>query len=149
MKYPKTIKYCILIALILIPVNLMGAGTDIHGIVNYSDNIILINIFADITPSITGFSVKLNYPASELTLESADKNQFLWFLGDNLTKYDYIEPYSDKSGEIIITGGILNTAFPTKGIKGTKILLGSVFFARKVNDKLPELSLSLGQTGKY
>jgi hypothetical protein len=117
----------LLIIMVMIPATSIAGDVDVHAEGAYTDNDLVLHIYADINAEpILSFGVKVDYPP-ELTYASATKNEAVWFFGDGTTTHPYMDPEDDGSGVAII-GGKLDTADPTAGVTGSGVLLGTVTF---------------------
>ena len=111
----------------LIPATSNAANVDVYAEGAYTATDLVVYIYADINAGpILSFGVKVNYPAT-LTYSSAAKNENVWFFGDGTTNHAYMNP-EDNGSAVVIIGGKLDTAAPTPGVTGTRVLLGTVTF---------------------
>jgi hypothetical protein len=112
----------------------------------YDDTNLVLYIYADIddaTP-ILSFGVRVEYPAG-LVVESATKNESVWYFGDGTTNYPYLDPEDDGSSVVII-GGKLDTTAPTAGVFGDRVLLGTVTFTHSgMTDDSHGMTLTYGR----
>jgi hypothetical protein len=135
------------------PMAAYSADVDVFAEAAYDEDDMVVYVYANITPNILSYGVKLLYDDSELTVSSAEKNENVWYFGDGTSagNYDYMEPETGTVGEVIIIGGKLDTAGPTDGVTGQRILLGKVFFDRTSSTMpfSPALSLDYGRSGDY
>ena len=94
----------------------------------YKGTDVVVYIYADTNEEeLRGFCVKLTYNPAELTNPVAVKNSSVWSIGGQ----PYQDPVIDSvGGNIVIIGGKLDTASPTTGVTGTRILLATATFAR-------------------
>ena len=129
----------------------LAASVDVYGEGAYTDTEFVVYIYADINDSnIYSFGVKLTYNPDQLTVDSAEKNTDVWFMGDSPeNSYPYMDPDTNTPGEVIIIGGKLKTSEPKAGVGGTRVLLGKVTFSRKTSDDITGLSLTFAKTDKY
>ena len=88
----------LLVGLIGMPGSVLGADVDVYAEGAYSETDFVLYIYADITPDILSYGVKVSFDTSELTLTSAEKNEDVWFLGDGSTNYAYMEPEHQHCG---------------------------------------------------
>jgi hypothetical protein len=139
------------LCLAMIPVATLAADVDVYAEGAYTDTNLVISIYADINAGpILSFGVKVNYPAG-LTYSSATKNEAAWYFGDGTTNHPYMNPEDDGSGVVII-GGKLDTAAPTAGVTGTRVLLGTVTFTHSGVTDFSGVTLTYGRgdgTGAY
>jgi hypothetical protein len=141
-----------LILVILLFTNAFAADVEVYLEGTYSEDRVDISIYADINgPDILSFGVKLTYATSELTIESAEKNEAIWFLRDGTNTYAYMDPDTTTPGEVVIIGAKLDTTDPTAGVSGARILLGKASFTRTESSMpfTPTLSVTYGKTGGY
>jgi hypothetical protein len=135
----------------LIPTASFAADVDVYAEGAYTDTDLVVYIYADINAGpILSFGVKVNYPAG-LTFSSATKNEAVWFFGDGTTNHPYMNPEDDGTGVMII-GGKLDTAAPTAGVTGTRVLLGTVTFTHNGVTDFSGVTLTYGRgdgTGDY
>jgi hypothetical protein len=141
----------LLLCLVSMPGSVLGADVDVYAEGAYTDTDLVLYIYADITPHILSYGVKVIFETSELTLTSAEKNEDVWFFGDGSTNHPYMEPETATPGEVIIIGGKLDTAAPTAGVTGERVLLGKVIFTRTGSAMpfSPTLSLDFARGGDY
>lgn len=141
----------IMIYCVMIPTAASAADIDVYAEGAYTAGDLVVNIYADIhVPAILSFGVKLNYPAG-LTFSSATKNETVWYFGDGVTNQPYMDPENDGSGVVII-GGKLDTAAPTAGVTGNRVLLGTVTFTHSGVTDFSGITLTYGRgdgTGTY
>ena len=114
----------------------------------YTADTLVVYIYADTTVStvseLRSAGVKLTYATSELTVNSANKNESVWFLGNS----SYMEPEIITPGEVVFILGKLDTANPAAGVSGEKVLLGKVTFSRAGTTTDFGLGLDLGKLGE-
>ena len=130
----------------LIPLNSLAADVDVYVEGAYTESDLAVYIYADINgPNILSAGVKLTYDTSELSVTSAEKNESIWFLGSE----SYMDPDTITPGEVVIICGKLDTADPTEGVSGDRILLGKVTFSRTGSTMpfSPTLSIDYGKRG--
>ncbi len=169
-KVKKTVKKSVLTSLAVlasicafIPINAF-AQINVTADGAYTQNDLMIHIYADLGVEMRSAGIKLTYNTAELENPRVEQNRKNWFLGP----YDPAEegpqglPYPNgidisTPGEIIIILGKLDTseagAHTAEGVSGTNILLGKVRFDRKDPKDMPYvptgLDLSLGRAGKF
>jgi hypothetical protein len=133
----------------LIPVNSFAADVDVYVEGAYKETDLAVYIYADINSSteLRSAGVKLTYEASELTVTSAEKNESVWFLGNE----SYMDPDTSTAGEVVIILGKLDTGDTTAGVSGDRVLLGKVRFNRTGSSMpfSPTLGIALGQVNPY
>lgn len=140
MKYIKFFLYTVLLVLTTLSV---GFATDItvYSESGYSDNTFMMRIFADIDDDMQGplvsAGVKLTYPNDKLTNPVAEKNKATWYLGSSEKIYSYVEPDTDKQGEIVFLLGKLDISAPEEGVRENRILLATITFERIQGSSLP------------
>jgi hypothetical protein len=119
----------------------MATDVVVYSESGYSDNTFIMKIFADIGDDgqgpLVSAGVKLIYPVEKLKNPAALKSETIWYFGSPGNTYSYIEPYTDKSEEVIILLGKLDVNFPTAGVSKNRILLASVTFDRIANTDIP------------
>ena len=114
----------------------LSADVDVFAEGAYTATEAVVEIYANITPAILSYGIKLTYDTGQLMVTSAAKNESVWFLGDGAAgNKAYMNPNTGTPGEVIIIGGKLNTANPTAGVTGQKVLLGKVSFSRTGSSK--------------
>lgn len=123
----------------------------------YTENDLVVYIYADIdTEALCSGGVKLSFNNGYLALNSAEKNEDVWFMGDGSTNRPYMDPENAGDGVIFICGK-LDTADPTAGVIGDRVLLGKVSFTRNDGGATPVtdpesyfgITLDLGRGGSY
>lgn len=125
-----------------ISITVYGEGT-------LTDDEVTVNIYADIANSpVVSFGVNLNYDTDQLTVQSAVKNEGVWYFGDETNKHSYIDPDTSTPGSVVIIGGKLDINNPIEGVIGNNILLGTVVFERN-DSSHPVLSLTFGREGNF
>lgn len=127
------------------------ADVDVNFEGAYTETDLALYIYADITSAILSYGVKISYDTSELTLSNAEKNEAVWFFGDGTDNHPYMEPETTNPGEVIIIGGKLDTAAPSAGVTGGRVLLGKVFFNRQDTSMpfTPSLNIDLARGGSF
>jgi len=136
------------VASALIPVNSF-ADVDVYGEGAYTESDLVVYIYADINSptELRSAGVKLTYETAALTVDTAEKNESVWFLGSE----SYMDPDISAAGEVVIILGKLDTANPTAGVSGDRVLLGKVRFNRTGSSMpfSPTLGLALGKVDPY
>ena len=134
----------------LISVNSFAADVDVYAEGAYTETDLAVYIYADINSlNILSAGVKLTYNPSELTITSAEKNESVWFLGNE----SYMDPDISTPGEVVIICGKLDTsdggAHALDGVSGDRVLLGKVLFDRTESSMpfIPTLSIDYGKLG--
>jgi hypothetical protein len=108
-----------------------------------------VNVFADITaPAVVSFSFKLFYPAAQLQVASAHRNDALWYFHDGTRLVPYPEPDAGTPGQVLFIGGHMDGRDPHTGVTGNHVLLGSVQFNRTTSDT-PNFDMSIGRAGQF
>jgi len=103
----------------------------------YTDSDLVVYVYADIdTDAICSAGVKLTYDNTVLTVDSAVKNDAVWFMGDGGPDHSYMNPEDVGDGVIVICGK-LDTSAPTDGVIGDRMLLGIVTFSRNDGGAVP------------
>ena len=105
----------------------------------YTGDDLVVYVYADIdTDAICSAGVKLTYDNTVLTVDSAEKNDAVWFMGAGGPDHSYMNPEVDAdNGTITIICGKLDTEHPADGVLDTRVLLGTVTFTRKVDFSMP------------
>ena len=139
----------------LMPVNSLAADVDVYAEGAYTENDLVVYIYADINGSteLRSTGIKLTYDTTEL--KDANPAPVIergsdWYLGDGTTNEPYADPVEkSSSGEVVIICGKLDTGDTTAGVSGDRVLLGKVRFARTESSMpfTPDLSLDYGQRG--
>lgn len=143
------IGWVVIIIAYLTPLNSIAADVDVYAEGTYTDNDGVAYIFADInTGDILSFGVKVLYNPTDIVITDATKNEAVWYFGNNVTKYVYVDPDLSADGEIVILGGRLDIDNPSSGVNGTRVLLGEITFDR-ISASVPTSSLSFGKSGDY
>ncbi|MCP3891969.1 MAG: hypothetical protein GY702_24335 [Desulfobulbaceae bacterium] len=130
-----------------------ATAVDVYAEGGYTNSHMTVKIFADITPTLQGGSlrsagVKLTYPSAKLSNPLATKNETDWYLGVASTLYPYKTPDTSTEGEVTFLLGKLDTNHPGTGVDGERILLGSILFDRRVATGIPvanEFALTQGK----
>jgi len=155
MKYIKFFLYTVWLVLITSSVS-FATDITVYSESGYSDNIFMMRIFADIDDDIQGplvsAGVKLTYPKDKLTNPVAEKNKTTWYLGTSEKTYNYVEPDTDKQGEIVFLLGKLDIVTPDEGVSENRILLAIVTFDRIQGSSLPaqeDFKLMLAKSPPY
>lgn len=114
----------------------LASGTEVslytEGGLLSGQNQLRVRVFADITDVATegpilsaGFV--LNYGGG-LTNPTAEKNIIDWYFGNPTDLQTYMEPDTTQDGKVVFMLGKLDEKFPTRGLSGYRVLLGSVLF---------------------
>lgn len=139
----------ILVLVTLSCVKALAATVDVYGEGEYTQDNIILSVYADInSENLISYGVKVIYNPDELSVVKAEKNESVWYFGNESIKHPYVDPDTSTPGEVVIIGGKLNIDAPTAGVSGKKVLLGKVNFNRKT-DSLPTIALSLGKSNNY
>jgi hypothetical protein len=128
----------------LTPANIF-AGVNVFAEGAYTATDLVVYIYADIGGGtvLRSAGVKLTYDPA-LSVTSAVKNGSVWALGSEA----YMDPDTGTAGELVIILGKLDTAAPTAGVSGTRVLLGKVSFSHAGLTSFG-LGLGLGKTGDF
>ncbi|MBN1932549.1 MAG: hypothetical protein JW786_13180 [Desulfobacterales bacterium] len=131
----------------------LSADVDVYGNGTYTADRLIVLIYADIfqnntDKSLLSFGVKLTYNAANLTETQTQLNDAIWYFGNTTLKHPCPNCIQKTNGEIIILGGKLDTGNPIEGVRGSKILLGSITFDSS-NTTEPSLALGFGKGGNY
>ncbi len=162
--YQKKIKCSWLMAAVLAGCLLLmasaaSAATNVYAEGAYDDSVLVVYVYADITEDapLVSQCIKVTYNPSRLHMDSADKNEAVWYFGNGRADYKYKDP-EDTGNAVVVLGGKLDTNNPTAGVHGDRVLLAKINFTRleagAPDDPLaPEnyfdVSLSLGKDGKF
>ena len=135
---------------LLVPISAYAApGVSISATGTYTDSSVDIYLYADTTDcSLISYGVKVGYNPTDLTVSAAEKNETVWYFGEEVSKQTYMDPDTSTAGEVVFIGGKLDINDPTAGVTGEGILLGRVVFQRN-NLNTPALSLTYGRDGSY
>ena len=123
------------------------AGVNVYCEGAYTENDLILYVYADITDSteLRSAGVKVGYATSVLTLASAERNNDVWYLGNE----NYNSPETTTPGEVVFVLGKLDPAHPGEGVSGNRVLLGKILFNRL--ESIPpngfDISLALGKSG--
>jgi len=129
--------------------NAIAAEVDVYAEGAYTDTDLVVYIYADITNPILSYGVKVGFNTDDLEVESAEKNETDWYFGSGTTTYEYMGPEIDNTaGTVVIIGGKLDTADPTAGVSGDRILLGKVTFNR-LSSNTPSITLDFARDGDF
>ncbi len=127
----------------------MAADVQIYATADYDDSQVTVEILANITDvaddnsdALLSSGVKLFYNDAELSLadlgvgvKNPTKNETVWYFGDGVSNYSYLEPNTSVTGEIVfMLGRIDSTETEQSGVKGEGVLLGTVVFSRTTSD---------------
>ena len=136
----------VFVASALIPVNSF-ADVDVYGEGAYTESDLAVYIYADINSptELRSAGVKLTYETAALTVDTAEKNESVWFLGSE----SYMDPDTSTAGEVVIILGKLDTGDATAGVSGDRVLLGKVRFNRTGSSMpfSPTIGLDYGKRG--
>lgn len=121
----------------------------VYGTVSSAESTIDVDLYGDISDcSLLSYGVTLTYDPVDLTVQSATKNEDVWYFGDGTTNFLYIDPETDDPGSVVIIGGKIDTYDPAAGVEGSGVFLGRVSFTKNTSN-VPSLTLSLGRDGEY
>ncbi len=133
--------------------DLMAAEVDVTAEGAYTRTGLVVEVYARMTPAMVSYGVKLTYDVAQLAVTGAEKNESVWFLGNDSSAGNnpYMNPDTSVPGEVVIIGGKLDTADPTAGVNGQRVLLGKVFFDRTESSMpfAPALTIALARTSPY
>jgi hypothetical protein len=161
---------CLILAalvLMLLPAAALAADVDVFAEGAYSYNRttpatagkLVVYIYANINTGadpLCSYGVKLTYNSTRLGSPLAAKNTAVWYMGASSPGNTYMEPDISTAGQIIFVGGKLDTASPTAGVTGQRVLLGTVSFTRLDNANVTSdpagyfgIGLALGKASPY
>ena len=134
---------------VLIPVNSFAADVNIYVEGAYTESNLTVYIYGDIdflTEGLRSAGVKLTYDTSELIIDSVNKNEAIWSLGE-----EYMDPDISIPGEVVIILGKFDIDNPTTCVSGGRILLGIVQLDRTESSMPfnPTLGIALGKENPY
>lgn len=132
----KRLKVVIFISCLLVIYESLASGTEVSlytesGLLSQQDQL-RVRIFADITdiadegPLLSAGFV-LNYSGG-LANPVAEKNVVDWYFGIPTDLQTYLEPDTTREGEVVFLLGKLDKKYPSQGISGYRIFLGSILF---------------------
>jgi hypothetical protein len=149
----------------LLPTAALAADVDVFAEGAYSFNRtspattgkLVVYLYANInTDPLCSYGVKLSYNTAKLGSPTAEKNTDVWYMGSSSPGNPYMNPDTSTAGQVIFIGGKLDTANPTAGVTGQRVLLGKVSFTRLDNgDPKPDpgtyfgIALALGKASPY
>jgi hypothetical protein len=119
----------------------------------YTETDFAVYIYADITAptELRSAGVKLTYDDAVLAVvapnpsdpKATAKNEDVWFLGEE----SYMDPETSTADEVVIILGKLDTAAPSEGVSGDRVLLAKVRFTRTESSMpfSPTLGMALGK----
>ncbi|GAB4285184.1 MAG: hypothetical protein Kow0092_39310 [Deferrisomatales bacterium] len=97
----------------------------------YTSGDLVVYLYADINGDpVLSAGVKLMYNPAELTVVSAEKNEAVWFMGDDTGTFPYMDPDTSTPGEILYILGKVDLNDPLAGVAGQRVLLGTARFTR-------------------
>jgi hypothetical protein len=155
------------LVVLLLPTAALAADVDVFAEGAYSYNKtspattgkLVVYIYANINTGadhLCSYGVNLAYNSSKLGSPVAEKNAAVWYMGASSPGNTYMDPDISTAGHVIIVGGKLDTAAPTAGVTGQRVLLGKVSFTRLDNAAVGSdpatyfgIGLALGKTGSY
>lgn len=130
-------------------VHVYGEGTLSH-------DTLVVSIFADIVDTrLCSAAVKIVYDDQALAVESAEKNEMVWYMGDGIANIPYMNPEVSNSGEVVVVCGKFDVANPLEGVIGERVLLGTMRFGTSQGNNLPPDPAALishityGRSGSY
>ncbi len=123
-------------------------SVQVHGEATSTGPTVRVQVFADIgEASIVSHSFRLFYP-SPLTVESAVRNDSVWYFHDGSRVLPQAGPDTSRPGEVLFVGGHLDARSPRAGVTGNQVLLGTVVF-RRTGPATPTFELSIGRAGQF
>lgn len=140
MKY-SVFSMCLLACILITAGQSTATEVTVYGESGYSSSTFMVKIFADIDDDTDGplisAGIKLTYPDEKLTNPVPVKNDTTWYFGSPTNGYNYIDPFSEQTGEITILLGKLDAPSPLSGVSEARILLSCVSFDRIENTEVP------------
>ena len=70
-------------------------------------------------------------------------------MGSPSAKEPYLNPETGTAGEVVFIGGKLDTAAPTAGVSGTRVLLGKMVLSHSGAAMPPVITFGYGREGAY
>lgn len=126
-----------------------SASVRVYGEASSTGPNITVQIFADITaPAIVSHTFKLFYPASQLRVISATRNSAEWYMHDGAASVPYAAPDTGTPGEVLFIGARMDGRHPLAGVLGSRVLLGTVEFARDT-PAVPSFDMTIGRSGQF
>lgn len=110
----------------------------------YTEEELCLYIYTDITNGVElrSAGVKITYNNLILTINSAEINNNVWYIGN-----ESCNPDTDTSGEIILIAGKLDTENPNSGVYGTRTLLGKCILNRTTSSSSFNITIGIGKSG--
>jgi len=126
-----------------------SASVRVYGEASSTGPNITVQVFADITaPAIVSHTFKLYYPASQLQVLSATRNSAVWYMHNGAAAVPYAAPDTGTPGEVLFIGARMDGRNPLAGVLGTRVLLGTVEFARNT-PATPSFDMTIGRSGQF
>ena len=126
-----------------------SASVRVYGEASSTGPNITVQVFADITsPAIVSHTFKLFYPARQLEVLSATRNSDVWYMHNGASVVPYAAPDTGTPGEVLFIGARMDGRNPLAGVLGTRVLLGTVQFARNDSDT-PSFDMTIGRSGQF
>ena len=151
-------KVVVFVACVLVMCGGLASGTDVSlytesGLLP-GQNQLRVRVFADITDVANGGPLLsagfvLSYGGG-LTNPVAEKNIVDWYFGNRTDLQKYLEPDTTQDGEVVFLLGKLDENYPTQGISGYRVFLGSVLFNYSGSSPTTaNLGLADGHSGSF
>ncbi len=144
----------VLFALLIVPPNAFSDVT-LFAECAYTETDCDCYIYAGIDPGteLRSASFKLTYDAAELTLDQAERDSSVWYLGDAAPGFDTPNAIdTSTAGQVIVTVGKLDTTDTSSGVGGSRATIGVVKFNR-TESSMPFsptlLTLTLGRSSPF
>ncbi len=135
----------------------VSAAVTVYAEGSYTENDLVVYVYVDIdTEALCSAGVKLSFNNTYLVLNSVEKNEDVWFMGDGSSNHPYMDP-ENVGDSVIFICGKLDLADSTAGVIGDRVLLGKVSFIRNDGGATPVadpesyfgITLALGRGGSY
>jgi hypothetical protein len=139
---------CATLLLWSLPVSSTASDVLVYHITTSTGSDVTVDIRCDIkNVRLLTFGVKVGYDPAVLEVQTATKNEAVWFLGE---LHPYTDPNLDLAGEILIWGARFDPVDPFGGVDGQAVQLGEITFQRVASgDPALTLDFAQGEGGDY